>query len=397
MSDASDPVETLRRGDEMSSLRPAPSREGALARPVAELLTAVGAAVVGAAAFVLSGAWRPSEVFPSGVPPVPGFGAVLPRAVLVALVATSFLALSVGAVQRAAVRVVSAASMPVRDGVVRLPAWVLVLLLPIVIWAAILAWAAGAGRSLAGYSLAYGALLVVPSALALVWRPPVGSAGDRDEPTAASGDVHSTAPRSVRAWPVPILFGVVLAFWLPVELSLLPPLPRLQPVGVPVEKFVAIVSALWLFLVVRPLRAVGHGLVVDGEAARTALAGFLAFAAVAVPLGFAVDFLHWNPRTEVAMYVLRPILIFFTIAIPEEFLFRGIFQRSLTDRFGHRRALAVAAVIFGLAHGPNPVYIGLATLAGVAYGWVYHRTGQVAAAAITHALVDSVWVLLLRR
>jgi membrane protease YdiL (CAAX protease family) len=39
----------------------------------------------------------------------------------------------------------------------------------------------------------------------------------------------------------------------------------------------------------------------------------------------------------------------------------------------------------------------LATIAGVAYGWVYVRTGKVTASAITHALVDAVWVILLHR
>jgi len=56
----------------------------------------------------------------------------------------------------------------------------------------------------------------------------------------------------------------------------------------------------------------------------------------------------------------------------------------------------VTAVIFGLAHLPDPRYVALATLAGVTYGWVYLRTGKITASAVTHALVDAVWVVLLR-
>ena len=83
--------------------------------------------------------------------------------------------------------------------------------------------------------------------------------------------------------------------------------------------------------------------------------------------------------------------------MPEEFLFRGLIQNLLSRRLGVPLGLAVGSVIFGLSHLPDPRYAVLATIAGVAYGWVYLRTGKVTASAITHALVDAVWVILLRR
>ena len=51
---------------------------------------------------------------------------------------------------------------------------------------------------------------------------------------------------------------------------------------------------------------------------------------------------------------------------------------------------------FGLAHLPDPRYVLLAAIAGVAYGWVYFRTQRITASAITHALVDATWAALLR-
>ncbi|HEU4925821.1 MAG TPA: CPBP family intramembrane glutamic endopeptidase [Vicinamibacterales bacterium] len=45
---------------------------------------------------------------------------------------------------------------------------------------------------------------------------------------------------------------------------------------------------------------------------------------------------------------------------------------------------------------PDARYVLLATLAGVAYGWVYQVTRRITASAVTHALVDWMWVLLLR-
>jgi membrane protease YdiL (CAAX protease family) len=53
--------------------------------------------------------------------------------------------------------------------------------------------------------------------------------------------------------------------------------------------------------------------------------------------------------------------------------------------------------LFGLVHivkhAPplNWQYALLATGAGFAYGWVYNRTGKLAAAAVTHGVVDWLW------
>ena len=55
----------------------------------------------------------------------------------------------------------------------------------------------------------------------------------------------------------------------------------------------------------------------------------------------------------------------------------------------------VSAVIFGLAHLPDIRYALLATLAGLAYGWVYARTGRITASALTHTGVNWIWGLLL--
>jgi len=63
--------------------------------------------------------------------------------------------------------------------------------------------------------------------------------------------------------------------------------------------------------------------------------------------------------------------------------------------------LIVTAVIFGLAHLNNQAigfnlnwgYAGLATIAGLGYGWVFFRTNKVAAAALTHMLINFTWAL----
>ena len=95
--------------------------------------------------------------------------------------------------------------------------------------------------------------------------------------------------------------------------------------------------------------------------------------------------------------LLTPAIIYLTSAVPEEFLFRGLIQNVFARIVGRGAALIAASVVFGLAHLPDLRYVALATLAGVAYGWVYARTGKITASALTHAAVDWIWVLLLRR
>ena len=47
----------------------------------------------------------------------------------------------------------------------------------------------------------------------------------------------------------------------------------------------------------------------------------------------------------------------------------------------------------GVNNGPAPDwrYFVLATMAGVAYGYVFWKTGRIGPAAITHTLVDLTW------
>ncbi|MEE9605147.1 MAG: CPBP family intramembrane glutamic endopeptidase [Candidatus Scalindua sp.] len=89
------------------------------------------------------------------------------------------------------------------------------------------------------------------------------------------------------------------------------------------------------------------------------------------------------------------------MALIEEVLFRGIIQNLLTKRLWNERlALLIASVIFGLSHlnnakagfsAPNWAYALMATLAGLAYGWVWARTRKVTASAVTHMLVNLIW------
>jgi membrane protease YdiL (CAAX protease family) len=102
----------------------------------------------------------------------------------------------------------------------------------------------------------------------------------------------------------------------------------------------------------------------------------------------------------VANFLFLFIGIYLTVAIPEEFLFRGILQNLLEHSLKSERAglhsLLIASAVFGAAHlhhppVPNWRYAILATLAGIFYGNVYRSRRRLCASALTHALVDTMW------
>jgi len=134
--------------------------------------------------------------------------------------------------------------------------------------------------------------------------------------------------------------------------------------------------------------------------------GLLLFGLVGIPIGLGTGFLQFNANfPNVNGFAFALIGGYLLIALPEELLFKGIIQNILTRQVRNERlGLGIAAVIFGLSHlnnstpgfpTPNWMYAGMAALAGLAYGWVWQRTGKVTASAITHALVNLLWGILL--
>jgi len=279
--------------------------------------------------------------------------------VLVVPLVGGYFALSVDAVVRALRPVVRASPSRVLAG-------------PVLVWLAVVAYAVASGLPTGVRAAAFALYLAAPALLVL------------------------GAPAAPARPPLRELAAVAL-LWLPIELRLLPTLPVPAPGGYDVARLTGLVDGLYLFLVARPLPGVGYTLALRPREVGVAVLAFLAYAPVALPLGLATGFLDWNPRATVAAVLVRPLLIYVATAVPEEFLFRGLLQNLLARWWGPARALPVAAVVFGLAHLPDPRYVALATLAGVAYGLVYQCTSRITAAAVTHALVDAAWVVLLRQ
>jgi CAAX protease family protein len=244
-----------------------------------------------------------------------------------------------------------------------------VLAAPLAITAAIAMCCGVIGLPIAPRAAAFGAYLTIPAVLVWVGRGRV--------------------PDLIR------VLGAAIALWLPIEFDLLPQLRLPPPDGLRAAPFAALAAGLYLFLVACPLDRIGYTFRLSGRDLRVALIGTAAFAVVGVPIGLVTGFLEWNPRADPVRIAVAPIAIYLATGVPEEFLFRGLIQNTLERALG-RAALPIASIIFGLAHLPDVRYVLLATLAGAAYGWVYLATRRITASAVTHALVDWIWVLLLR-
>jgi len=193
---------------------------------------------------------------------------------------------------------------------------------------------------------------------------------------------------------------ILLALGLAVDLRWLEPAwpAHLSVIG----KLILLDSGLYGFLVIRKLTNVGFDLRIRADDLIIGLREMSFYAPIAVPLGLALGFLHWQgylPRPGPA--ALTALFTFFFIAVPEEIYFRGWMQNLLERRLGRNGSLFLTAAIFGLSHFNKPAgfnwrYVLLAAVAGIFYGRAWRQRRRVAASAITHTCVDTIWALWLR-
>jgi CAAX protease family protein len=159
----------------------------------------------------------------------------------------------------------------------------------------------------------------------------------------------------------------------------------------------------YAFFVIRSLKDAGYKLLFTPGDLTEGIINFLAFILLAIPLGLWLHFIHPHMHHfSVFTFIADFVGVYLTVAIPEEFLFRGILQNLLVKTFKHPhhgvKGLLAASVIFGLSHlhhapVPNWRYAIMATVAGVFYGNAWRVQKRTSSSAFTHALVDTVWHL----
>lgn len=85
----------------------------------------------------------------------------------------------------------------------------------------------------------------------------------------------------------------------------------------------------------------------------------------------------------------------FFVCLAEEALFRGYIQQRLSQLLGDKRALLIAALLFGLAHFSGGLLLVLfATMAGVIYGLAWLWSGRLWVATLVHFSFNMLHLLL---
>src|ERR1700688_5087607 len=117
----------------------------------------------------------------------------------------------------------------------------------------------------------------------------------------------------------------------------------------------AISVALATFLFVRQFDGVGYNIIWGRDAAFAVLIHFGLLAAIVIPLGIALHFIRFDPaQAHWKSLPAYAISIFLLTAWPEELLFRGLLQNSLSHTLASETAgWFTASVVFGLAHITN--------------------------------------------
>jgi uncharacterized protein len=92
------------------------------------------------------------------------------------------------------------------------------------------------------------------------------------------------------------------------------------------------------------------------------------------------------------------LLISALAGLGEEFLFRGVLQAGIQQVSGSPwLALAVASLLFGLAHPITVTYAVLAALIGVYLGWLWLATDNLLLPVVAHGAYDLVALVYLTR
>lgn len=98
------------------------------------------------------------------------------------------------------------------------------------------------------------------------------------------------------------------------------------------------------------------------------------------------------PTWDVVNVMVLAVVMLGFVGLVEEFLFRGILQRTLINRIGTVPGVGLTAVIFGLMHSAygQTSEIGFAILFGLVVGVIYNRTSNLVIVTYIHGLLNIV-------
>lgn len=174
---------------------------------------------------------------------------------------------------------------------------------------------------------------------------------------------------------------------------LLAGLQRLSPQSLPFRPWLSVdkgFAGLVLLLCFVPLaRSAADWRQVGATLLRVGVPLVVLIVAASLAAGYVAPDPKWP---AFALPFLAGNLLFTCVA--EEAFFRGLIQRGLATTIGVAPALAIASLLFGLAHlAGGPLYAAIAAFAGLGYGWAYQRSARIEAAILCHFALNAVHFL----
>ena len=119
---------------------------------------------------------------------------------------------------------------------------------------------------------------------------------------------------------------------------------------------------------------------------------FAIMVGIVVTVAMAAGYARWDPKLP-DWWALWAWSMLVLTALPEEAAFRGVVQEQI-DRYAPDSgwiAIITAGVLFGLAHAAGgSLYVLVASVAGVGYGWIYASTRSIAWAIMAHAGLNAI-------
>lgn len=125
-------------------------------------------------------------------------------------------------------------------------------------------------------------------------------------------------------------------------------------------------------------------------------------AVVIIPIGLWLGFITGSAKPDWSAVIPTIAEYILFVGTIEEVVFRGIVLNLLKRSMKTWLALLITTILFatiathiaGYGIFPNWRYVGMAFIAGLAYGAIYLETGSIIAPILLHGLVDALWHLL---
>lgn len=120
--------------------------------------------------------------------------------------------------------------------------------------------------------------------------------------------------------------------------------------------------------------------------------------AIIAALSVFIGYIRFDPKIpeNLGIWIITNLLF---VCFAEEAFFRGFVQRRISlflthKKYGNAIAILIGAIAFGALHYTGGIlYILLATIAGIGYGWIYDKTKSLESSILTHFSLNLIHIL----